>query len=83
MQAACRPATVAYALLLGHLLDVRGDGLFETLWARLLDAPVYALREHAATASKLGWIEYRHTGSVTDISFRYLLRKEGRRQAHE
>lgn len=81
--ATSRPAAVAYALLLGHFVDVRGDGLFETLWARLLDAPVYALREQAATASRLGWMEYRHAGSVTDISFRYLLRDGGRRQAHE
>jgi len=77
-QATSRPAAVAYALLLGHLTDLRGDALFDTLWARLLDAPAHVLREQAVAASKLGWIEYRHTGSVTDISFRYLLRDEGR-----
>ena len=32
------PASTAYALLLGHLCDERGVGLFATLWARLLDA---------------------------------------------
>ena len=75
--ATSRPAGVAYALLLGHLTDIRGDALFESLWSRLLDAPVHVLREQAATASKLGWIEYRHTGAVTDISFHYLLREKG------
>lgn len=72
-----RPAALAYALLLGHLMDVRGDALFETLWAQLLDAPAHALREQAVIASQHGWIEYRHAGSVTDISFRYLLREQG------
>jgi hypothetical protein len=77
-QAMSRPAAVAYALLLGHLTGVRGNALFETVWARLLDAPAHVLHEQAPVASKLGWIEYRHTGSVTDISFRHLLRRDRR-----
>lgn len=79
-QATSRPAAVAYQLFLGHLTDVRGEALFETLWARLLDAPAHVLREQAVAASRLGWIEYRHTGGVTEISFRHLLR-EARREA--
>lgn len=72
------PATVAYALLLGHLCDVRGNLLFETLWARLLDAPARLLHEQAFAASRLGWLEYRHAGDVTDVQFSYLLRAEER-----
>jgi hypothetical protein len=33
------PASVTYALLLGHLQGVSGAALFETLWARVLDQP--------------------------------------------
>ena len=69
-----RPAATAYALLLGHLCGVRGDGLFGTLWARMLDAPGPRLRELAVAASRQGWIDYRHAGAVTEVGFGFLLR---------
>jgi hypothetical protein len=77
-QAESRPAAVAYALLLGNLCGARGEALFHTLWAELLDAPVYALHEQAFAASQHGWLEYRRAGDVTDISFRHLLREQDR-----
>lgn len=73
-QAQSHPASLAYALLLGHLCGVRGEGLFGTLWSRLLDAPVHQLHEHAEVASQRGWIDYRRSGNVTDVGFSYLLR---------
>lgn len=75
VKADSRPATVAYALLLGYLCGTRGEALFQTLWARLLDAPPHTLHDHAFTASQQGYLEYRHTGVVTDIGFNYLLRE--------
>jgi hypothetical protein len=42
-----RAAAATYALLLGHLCGVRGEGLFDTLWARLLDAPTHMIHEQA------------------------------------
>ena len=75
-RAVSRPSAVAYALLLGHLADARGEGLFHTLWARLLDAPEHVLHELAVAASQRGWIEYRRSGGVTEVGFRYLLRTE-------
>ena len=69
------PASVAYALLLGYLSGAQGEALFRTLWCRLLDAPAHVLYEQALAASQRGWIEYRHMGDVTEIGFRYLLRK--------
>ncbi len=69
------PTSIAYALFLGYLSGVRGEALFQTLWCRLLDTPSYVLYEQAAVASQRGWIEYRHMGNVTEIGFRYLLRK--------
>jgi hypothetical protein len=68
------PGAVAYALWLGYLCGARGDALFTTTWARLLDAPAHVLHAQAAVASKQGFLEYRHTGAVTEITFRYLLR---------
>ncbi|MCC6192473.1 MAG: hypothetical protein IT318_25885 [Anaerolineales bacterium] len=73
-QAASQPASVAFALLLGFLGGGRGDGLFQTVWARLLDAPEHRLRSQAAVAAHRGYLEYRHAGGVTEISFHYLLR---------
>lgn len=68
------PTSVAYALLLGYLCGERGEGLFGTAWAGLLDATPHTLREQAASASQQGWLEYRHAGEVTDISFHHLMR---------
>lgn len=75
ISAESRPASVAYALLLGYLSDARGEALFRTLWCRLLDTPIHVLHEQAFLASQRGWIEYRHMGDVTEIGFRHLLRK--------
>jgi hypothetical protein len=73
-QANSGPVAVAYALILGHLCGERGQGLFETMWSVLLDTPPGELRAQAATASQQGWLEYRHSGDVTDVSFRRFLR---------
>ncbi len=75
-QARSSPTAVAYALLLGHLCDVRGDLLFDTFWSHLLDAPPNVLHEQALAAHQHGWLEYRRSGDITEVSFRYLLRKE-------
>ena len=76
-RARCFPEATTYALLLGHLCGARGEGLYDTLWCRLLDAPLHALRDQAFAASQQGWLEYRHSGMVTEISFRRLLPSEG------
>jgi len=78
VKAQSHPPSVAYALLLSHLSGVRGEASFQTLWCRLLDTPVHILHEQAFVASQRGWIEYRHMGEITDISFRYLQRKQGK-----
>ncbi len=69
-RAVCRPADVAYALLLGHLQGVRGQRLFETLWARSLDQPTSHLVDLAAAASQHGMIEFRRGGGVVEVGFR-------------
>lgn len=72
------PTSLAYALFLGYLSGVQGEALFHTFWCQLLDTPVHILHVQAFAASQRGWIEYRHTGEITDISFRFLLRKHGK-----
>jgi hypothetical protein len=71
------PAATTYALLLGYMCGARGDALFQTVWASLCDAPGHVLRSHAETSAKLGYLEYRHAGGVTEVGFQHLLRAEG------
>lgn len=74
VKANSQPAAVTYALLFGYLCGERGEALFQTLWCRLLDTPLHTLHAQAQAASQLGWLEYRHSGNVTDITFHHLLR---------
>lgn len=71
-QARATPASAAYALYLGHLADETGSALFRTLWARLLDVPEGSVRDLAAGASRLGWINYRSAAAMTEVTFRHL-----------
>lgn len=62
-----------YALMLGHLSGVRGLPLYETLWARLLDAPTNEIDALAFAASQRGLLEYRRMGDVAELGFSRLL----------
>jgi hypothetical protein len=68
-----RPVALAYALLLGHLCGVRGEVLYHTVWARIVDTRPHRLRDLGTEAARLGWIDLRDAGGVTEISFRHLL----------
>jgi hypothetical protein len=74
IQATCRPANVAYALMLGYVEGARGEALFETIWAQVLDHPKSQLLELAFAASQRGLVEFRYAGGVVDLGFRGLLR---------
>lgn len=70
------PTSVTYALFLGYLCGHRGEALFQTTWAQLLDTSIPELHTLAQSASRQGYLDYRHAGGVTDISFTYLTRQE-------
>ena len=70
------PTSVAYALLLGDLCGKRGQRLFTTVWSSILSTATHELAELAVSASQLGWIEYRSSGNVVEVSFRHLTREE-------
>jgi hypothetical protein len=72
-------ATTAFALLLGHLAGARGAALFETLWARVLDAPAGELMRMANDARRLGFLDMSQSGGVIDVAFSRLLAREERR----
>jgi len=74
VRAVASVGAVVYALFLGHLSGSRGLPLYETLWARLLDAPDHELDALAFAASQRGWMEYRRMGEVAEFGFSWLER---------
>jgi hypothetical protein len=71
---ACTPANITYALLLGYIEGVRGQALFDTQWARVIDQPSSSLMDLAVVASREGMLELRQAGGVIEVRFRELLR---------
>jgi hypothetical protein len=65
-------AAVVYALYLGHLEGYAGPALFSAQWTRLLGRGEAELRALAETAARFGWLEYRSSGGMTEITFRHL-----------
>jgi hypothetical protein len=72
-------ATTAYALLLGHLAGKRGTELFETLWARVLDASTGELMHLAMDARRLGFLDMSQSGGIIDVFFSRFLAQAERR----
>ena len=72
-QAVATPGSVALALFMGYLTDARGQNLFETEYAKLLDCSVDRAIELAESASRKGWIVCKRIGSVIEVLFPNLL----------
>lgn len=70
----CTPSAATYALMLGHLEGVRGEALFDTFWARVLDQPRSHVVELASVASQRSLIDFRRSGGITEVGFTELLR---------
>lgn len=64
---------VTYAVLLGYLQGHRGQSLFNTMWTRVLDAPLAEMRRLAADAKRLGYLDLKIAGEIIEISFPSLL----------
>lgn len=67
---------VSYALFLGYLNGIRGEELFHSEYAKLLDCPVDRAIELAEDASRQGWIVFKRVGTVIEASFPNLLTEE-------
>ena len=68
-KATAGPASLTYALFLGHLCGVRGSLLFRTVWADVLDATDTEIREYVDESMRKGWLIYRDAGGIVEISF--------------
>ncbi len=76
------PMVVAYALLLGYLLGLRGSRLFDTLWTAVLDTNRDDLMFLAMDAKRIGGLNIRHGGGVTEVDFGTVLTPEEVRESH-
>lgn len=77
------PVVTSYAILLGYLLGARGDGLFKTLWTKVLDAPLEELIQMAMAAKRLGLLDLSYAGGVIEVSLDRMLKEEERRLLRE
>ncbi|MGE5580217.1 MAG: hypothetical protein ACM3WU_09265 [Bacillota bacterium] len=67
------PVSTAYALLLGFLCGFRGQALFETFWARVLDCTSSEMLDLAVDARRLGFLDVTYGGGVVQVSLAPLL----------
>jgi hypothetical protein len=66
------PASVAYALYLGHSVGFRGDELFASGWIAVLDCKLASVRDLALNAKRLGLIDLRIAGDVVELGLERL-----------
>lgn len=67
------PAGAAYAACIGYLCGLRGTSLLGSTWIRLLDRSSDDVRDLLATASRAGWIDFKASGGVVNLTPRGLL----------
>lgn len=67
---------VCYALLLGYLTGARGQALFQTEYAKLLDCNSDQAIELAEVGSRKGWIVFKRVGDVMEVLFPNLISQE-------
>ncbi len=76
------PVVTAYSLLLAYILGARGSGLFNTLWAKVLDTPAEELIYLAIEAKRLGFLDLSQAGGVIEVSFTRMLTEDERQLIH-
>lgn len=77
------PVSTAYAILLGYLCGVRGELLFDTFWAHMLDTPEHERMDLAQAASRRNLLTYRNAGGIIEVDFDPILSSEERKRIRE
>ncbi len=77
------PVVVSFALLLGYFCGSRGKMLLDTAWTRMLDRATAEVEGLATEASRQGWMSYKATGSVVEITFPGLLTPQEEKASHD
>ena len=76
------PAATTYALLLGFAVGRRGQMLFETPWAAILDVDPDELIDLAGDAKRLGLLDLKQSGAIIDVSFPAIFTERERELIH-
>lgn len=76
------PAATTFALLIGFALGRRGPLMFETPWTAVLDSTQASILDLAYQASRLGLLNLRHYGEVTEVTFTCLLTSSENKRIH-
>jgi hypothetical protein len=61
--------SAAYALFLGYLSGSRGETLFSSEFAKLLDCGRERVVDLAESASRSGWLSFKHIEDIYEITF--------------
>jgi hypothetical protein len=72
----------AFALLLGHLIGLRGRALFRSLFTQVLDRDENALTFLAMDAKRLGLLDIKSGGGMTVVSFDAILTDKEKKLIH-
>jgi len=68
---------IAYSLFMGYMAGFRGEDLFSSGWIAVLDCTPPAARQLAFDAKRMGLIDMRSAGGVTEINLSRLDQKGG------
>jgi hypothetical protein len=82
-QAIPSPGSVSLALLFGYLSGARGENLFHSEFANLLDCSFEVAVDLATDASKRGWIVMKRVGTIIEVLFPNLLTSKDMELLHE
>lgn len=63
------PAVATFALLLGYVMGIRGQGLLNTLWTNVLDTSPDELTYLAMDAKRYGIMDIKQSGGILAVSF--------------
>jgi hypothetical protein len=75
--------STAYVLFLAYLEGVRGEALFSSEYAKLLDCSIDRAIELAEEASRRGWIVFKRVGRVIEVLFPHLITEQEREWIRE
>jgi len=67
------PASVSYALLIGHIRGLRGEMLLNSEYMKLLECSFEQASELASDAARRGWIVFKRVGNVIEVAFPQIL----------
>ena len=77
------PAVAAYALYLGYLRGLRGEALYQSEYAQVLDVPMGEIADLSDAAARRGWIVTKRLGNVVEVLFPNLITLEEKKLLDE